>query len=108
MPLRVSEIFLNYSFVKIIKLLFYIHLGNLTLSGIIVKTCKIIMPNLLGSLKRATDHYTSGSSSLGVVHPNHILLSLKALCSGVVELNDTDFEQLENYLKDSDIFKDSG
>jgi len=87
---------------------FFIYSGNLTLSGIIVKTCKIIMPNLLGSLKRASDHYTSGRPSLGEVHPNHILLSLKALCSGVVELNDTDFEQLENYLKDSEVLKDSG
>ena len=66
------------------------------------------MPSLLGSLKRASDHYTSGSPSLGAVHPNHILLSLKALCTGLVELNDTDFEQLENYLRDSEALKDSG
>jgi hypothetical protein len=42
------------------------------------------------------------------IQPSHVLLALKALSTGALEMNDTDFELLESYLKDSDNTNDSG
>lgn len=66
------------------------------------------MPALLGSLKKAANELSSHSAGSGVIQPNHILLSLKALCTGTLEINDTDFELLENHLKDLVILPSSG
>lgn len=58
------------------------------------------MPTLLGSLQKAADNRLHQSTGLNIVQPNHVLLSLKALCSGVLEINDTDFELLESHLNE--------
>ena len=42
----------------------------------------------------------SKNSDCGVIQAKDVLLSLKALCTGTLEMNDTDFELLENHLKD--------
>ncbi len=83
-------------------------LGNLTFGGIISNSCKIIMPSLLGALKKSCNDLLAQNPSSQAVQPSHILLALKALSTGALEMNDTDFELLENYLKDSDKSKDSG
>lgn len=65
------------------------------------------MPSLIAYLKQAThDMMKSQISSFNVVQPNHILLALKGLCTGALEINDSDFELFENHLKQADFMKD--
>jgi hypothetical protein len=66
------------------------------------------MPSLLGALKKSCNDLLAQNPSSQAVQPSHILLALKALSTGALEMNDTDFELLESYLKDSDKLKDSG
>ena len=82
-------------------------LGNLTFGGIISTSCKIIMPSLLGALKKTSSDLLAQNPISQAIQPSHILLALKALSTGALEMNDTDFELLESYLKDSDKLKDS-
>lgn len=65
------------------------------------------MPCLLEALKKASNEFSAQIPSSHAAQPSHILLALKALSTGALEMNDTDFELLESYLKDSDQFKDS-
>ena len=65
------------------------------------------MPSLLGSLRKAAAELQSQNGSSEIIQPNHVLLSLKALCTGTLEMNDNDFELLENQLKDFAILKDA-
>lgn len=82
-------------------------LENLALGGVIASSCKTFMPCLIGYLKRATnDMMISQISSFNVVQPSHILLALKGLCTGALEINDSDFELFENHVKQADFIKD--
>ena len=80
---------------------------NITFSGIISSSCKIIMPSLLESLKKASINLSANKSDSGVIQAKDVLISLKALCTGALEMNDTDFELLENHLKATNISGDS-
>lgn len=66
------------------------------------------MPCLLGALKTVSHDFLTQNTSSQTVQPSHVLLALKALSTGALEMNDTDFELLEGYLKDIDKMKDPG
>lgn len=66
------------------------------------------MPSLLGALKKSCNDLLAQNPSSQAIQPSHVLLALKALSTGALEMNDTDFELLESYLKDSDNTNDSG
>lgn len=67
------------------------------------------MPCLLGALKKVSkDLLTQNAVSSQATQPSHILLALKALSTGALEMNDTDFELLEGFLKESEKLKDLG
>lgn len=67
------------------------------------------MPCLLGALKNASkDFLGQNTISSQATQPSHILLALKALSTGALEMNDTDFELLESFLKESEKLKDLG
>ena len=65
------------------------------------------MPSLLESLRKASMNLSANKSDSGVIQAKDVLLSLKALCTGALEMNDTDFELLENHLKAMNISGDS-
>lgn len=66
------------------------------------------MPSLLGALRKSSNDLLAQNPSLRAVQPSHVLLALKALSTGALEMNDTDFELLESYLKDLEKSKDTG
>ena len=65
------------------------------------------MPSLLESLKKASINLSANKSDSGVIQAKDVLISLKALCTGALEMNDTDFELLENRLKAMNVAGDS-
>ena len=75
---------------------------------VISNSCKIVLKNLILSLKIAAENLALRNISTGLVQPVHILQSLKMLCSGTPEINDVDFERLESHLKDTKIIRDEG
>lgn len=104
-PLTVS-LDTNDSFFLLLIAIIYFPV-NITFSGIISSSCKIIMPSLLESLRKASMNLSANKSDTGVIQAKDVLISLKALCTGALEMNDTDFELLENRLKAMNVAGDS-
>ena len=70
------------------------------------------MPSLVGGVKKTLSDLLAENPVTQAIQNSHILLALEALYSsylstGALEMNDTDFELLESYLKDFDKLKDS-
>ena len=64
------------------------------------------MPSLLDSLRKASMNLSANKSDSAVIQAKDVLISLRALCTGALEMNDTDFELLENRLKAMNISGD--